>query len=169
MLAQWKRSRHAPSREFVLELGAHSSSDLEHDSRDFRLEEAYPYLGRGDTDGQMSAYRLREDGRSKENDLMRGWLGPLRCRRHGLRVFESKKRLMEHDRRQSPRTGQRFPQVDIVTGLLLRRQYYRSISVDVLSKLFKESLTRFVWFRHERWQHVDLQHQSQSEQGTGSK
>lgn len=61
--------------------------------------------------------------------------------------------------------SQRFPKVEIVTGLLIRRQYYRSFSADTLSKLFRESLMSLIWFRHERWHDVDPHRQSKFEEG----
>lgn len=38
-------------------------------------------------------------------------------------------------------------------SLSIRRQYYHHISPLVISKLFKQSLTRLECFRHETWQH----------------
>ncbi|RSL57359.1 hypothetical protein CEP54_008345 [Fusarium duplospermum] len=54
----------------------------------------------------------------------------------------------------SPRlvdTQQLLPEVNIVKALVIRRQFYRNISSDVLAKLLRESFLCLETFRDERW------------------
>jgi len=60
---------------------------------------------------------------------------------------------------------QTFSKVEIVTGLLIRRQFYRKIAVGSLSKLLHETFTCLQWFRHEGWHDVNPQQQSCFEKG----
>ena len=62
--------------------------------------------------------------------------------------------------------SQAFPKVDIVTSLLIRRQFYRKIAANSLGKLLRETFTCLPWFRHEVWQDVNPQEQSRFEKGT---
>ena len=172
-MSSWRREPdHRKHRGLVLELGAYSPSDTKHDFRDFRLEKDYPYLTLKDFEEKgFSAYFAQEKRKSEENDAFHQWKDHYRV---GHPTFESKKRLMgtrplelspEAGGRQWNRKWQRFPLVDAVTGLRLRRQFYRNISADVLSKLFDESLTQLVWIRHERWRDVDDHQQSLFDSG----
>ncbi|KAK3934299.1 hypothetical protein QBC46DRAFT_428022 [Diplogelasinospora grovesii] len=54
---------------------------------------------------------------------------------------------------------QTFPKVEIITGLHIRRQFYRKIAVSSLSKLLRETFTCLRWFRYEQWHHVKPQQQ----------
>ena len=49
----------------------------------------------------------------------------------------------------------RFPRVEAVTELVVRRQYYRDIAPGVFSKLLKESFTSLQKFRYELWENVE--------------
>jgi hypothetical protein len=161
IISQWKRSNYYQGHELLLELGAYSPSDSNHVFRDFRLQEDYPYLVQEDIEKKYDAYKLKEGRDTELNDLFHGWTNG---RRQGKPTFESKKRVMgtsprEFNFRDITGDSHRFPKVEIVTSLLIRRQYYRSFSADTLSKLFRESLTSLLWFRHEPWHDVDPEHQ----------
>jgi hypothetical protein len=53
--------------------------------------------------------------------------------------------------------SQAFPKIEIVTGLLIRRQFYRKIAAKSLGKLLREAFTCLQWFRHEAWHDVNPQ------------
>jgi hypothetical protein len=152
-----------------LELGAYSPSDSKHTFRDFRLEHNYPYQEEKDLETHWEAYRLRADrlGLDSLND-------PYHCWVDGHRddvSFESKQRIMgtltiDPDFHEFYPFFQTFPKVEIVTGLLLRRQFYRKIAASSLGKLLRETFTCLRWFRHEAWHDVSPQQQSRFEKGT---
>lgn len=58
-----------------------------------------------------------------------------------------------------------FPNVEIVTGLPIRRQFYRKITAKSLDKLLREIFTCLRWFNHEVWYNVDLPQQFHFEKG----
>ncbi|KAL3419132.1 hypothetical protein PVAG01_09354 [Phlyctema vagabunda] len=64
--------------------------------------------------------------------------------------------------------SQVFPKVEIVTHLLIRRQFYRKIGARSLSKLLRESFTCLRWFCHELWHHVNPQQQPSFEKDYNS-
>jgi hypothetical protein len=61
---------------------------------------------------------------------------------------------------------QKFPEVKIVTGLLIRREFYRKLAVSSLGNLLRETFTCLQWLRHEAWHGVDPQEQSWFEKST---
>jgi len=60
---------------------------------------------------------------------------------------------------------ERFPKVEVVTGLLIRRQFYRKIAASSLSRLLRETFTCLSWFHHEGWHDVNPQEQFSLEKG----
>lgn len=58
-----------------------------------------------------------------------------------------------------------FPRVEIITGLRIRRQFYRKIAAKSLDKLLRETFTCLKWFCHEAWHDVDPQQQLCFEKG----
>lgn len=156
-------------RGLILELGAVSPSDSKHTFRDFRLAQNYPYQQKDDLQEQYDAYKSRARRLLETNTLHdpnHGWVDGHRsdislgskCRLMGK--FSN---LVNYPvlSKFSGEASQRAPRVDIVTGLLLRRQFYREIASPILARLLSESFPCILWFRHERWHHVDQSQQSE--------
>ena len=153
----------------TLELGAYSPSDSKHAFRDFHLEHNYAYQEKKDLETNCEAYKLRADklGLDSLNDPFHWWV-------NGHRddiSLESKQRIMgtltiKPNLPKFYALSQVFPKVDIVTSLLIRRQFYRKIAANSLGKLLRETFTCLRWFRHEVWQDVNPQEQSRFEKGT---
>jgi hypothetical protein len=59
-----------------------------------------------------------------------------------------------------------LPKVEVVTYLLIRRQFYRKISGCSIGKLLNESFTNLIEFRLEGWFDVDAQQQLKFDKGT---
>jgi len=153
----------------TLELGAYSPSDSKHAFRDFHLEQDYPYQERKDLETNFEAYKLRADelGLDSLNDPYHGWIDG----HQDNLSLEAKQRIMgtltiKSNLPEFSAFSQAFPKVEIVTGLLIRRQFYRKIAAKSLGKLLREALTCLQWFRHEAWHDVNPQQQSRLEKGT---
>ncbi|KAI0101813.1 hypothetical protein GGR51DRAFT_550752 [Nemania sp. FL0031] len=167
ILSRWPHSDRSCSynhcqQELTLELGAYSNSDSKHTFRDFHLEQNYPYQEKSDLHAYWDLYRLRADrlGIGSLHDPYHGW-----AHGHMDQVsLGSKLRLMgtlacRLNRPRFSTSSQQFPRVDVVKGLLIRRQFYRKIAVSTLGKLLYESFTCLQWLRHEGWYNVDPQQQ----------
>jgi hypothetical protein len=167
ILSKWTRS--AQSR-LTLELGAYSVSDSRHTFRDFHLERGYPYQEAKDLELHWEAYQLRPDQLKLDskfiNDLYHGWVDG-----HQNNVsIGSQERIMgtlttNFDLPEFFTFSQTFPKVEIITGLLIRRQFYRKIALNSLSKLLREAFTCLQWFRHEGWYNINLRQQISFEKG----
>ena len=163
ILSKW--TEFAGSRRqqgLTLEFGVCSPSDSKHTFRDFHLEHNYPYQEKKDFEEHWEAYRLRADrlGLDSLNDPHHGWVNG---RRDGVSL-ESKHRIMgplfiNTNLPQLAALSHTFPKAEIVTGLLIRRQFYRKIGAGCLNKLLRESFTCLRWFRHEVWHDVNRQNQ----------
>lgn len=146
----------------TLELGVYSPSDSKHTFRDFRLEHDYPYQDKKDLERDYGAYRRRA-ARLKLNPLndpSHGWVDGHR----DAVCLGSKQRIMgmlaiNLSLPEFSAFSQTFPKVEIVTGLLIRRQFYRKITAKSLSKLLREAFTCLRWFRHEGWHDVSPRRQ----------
>jgi hypothetical protein len=152
-----------------LELGACSPSDSKHTFRDFHLEHNYPYQEEKDLETNFEACRLRADmlGLDRLNDPHHGWVNG---HWEGASL-EAKQRIMgtltiNPNHSASSAFFQKFPEVKIVTGLLIRREFYRKLAVSSLGNLLRETFTRLQWLRHEAWHGVDPQEQSWFEKST---
>ena len=152
-----------------MELGAYSPSDSKHAFRDFHLEHNYPYQEKKDLEKHGEAYKLRADklGLNSLNDPDHWWINGHR----GDVSLESKQRIMgtltiNSNLPESSTLFQAFPKVGIVTGLLIRRQFYRKIAAKSLGRLLRDTFTCLRWFRHEAWHDVDPQQQLCFEKGT---
>lgn len=165
ILSKWTRS--VQSR-LTLELGAYSLSDSKHTFRDFHLEQGYPYQEAKDLELHWEAYRLRADQLKLDsiNDLYHGWVDG-----HQNNVsIGSQERIMgtlttNLDLPEFSTFSQTFPKVEIITGLLIRRQFYRKIAINSLSKLLREAFICLQWFRHEGWYNINLHQQVSFERG----
>jgi hypothetical protein len=153
----------------TLELGAYSPSDTKHAFRDFHLEQDYPYQERKDLETNFEAYKLRADelGLDSLNDTYHGWIDG----HQDNLSLEAKQRIMgtltiKSNLPEFSAFSQAFPKVEIVTGLLIRRQFYRKIAAKSLGKLLREAFTCLQWFCHEAWHDVNPQQQSRLEKGT---
>lgn len=62
---------------------------------------------------------------------------------------------------QHPTSSQTY----IVTGLLIRRQFYRKIAVKTLGRLLRETFAGLRWLKHEGWHNVKPQKQLRFEEG----
>ncbi|RDL40524.1 uncharacterized protein BP5553_00503 [Venustampulla echinocandica] len=155
----------------ILELGAYSPSDCKHTFRDFHLEPNYPYLEPRDLDEHGEAYKQRAERLELEslNDPFHGWVDGKRDV-NGVISLEAKQRIIgtlqiKAKLREFARFDATFPKAEVVTGLLIRRQFYRKISAYSLSKLLRESFTCLEWLRHEGWHDIDTQQQAAFEKG----
>ena len=150
----------------TLELGAYSPSETQHTFRDFHLEPDYPYQEKKDLETHFEAYKLQAKrlGLANLNDPYHGWV-------NGQRTsisLEAKQRIigtltLKLNHSNFP---ENFPKVEIVTGLFIRRQFYRKIAAKSLCKLLCEAFTCVRWFRHEGWHGVDQVRQSRFDYGT---
>lgn len=152
----------------TLELGAYSPSDPKHTFRDFHLEQNYPYQEKNDLETNLDAYRLRADrlGLDSLHDPYHGWVNGQRDHislGSKLRMMGTLTCNLNHPKFSL--FSQEFPMVDIVTGLLIRRQFYRKIAVASLGKLLQEAFTCLRWIRHEGWHDVSPQQQLRFEKG----
>ncbi|KAM5347728.1 hypothetical protein ACJ41O_007552 [Fusarium nematophilum] len=143
------KSRHG----LQLELSVHSESDYQHVYRDFRLRDDYPFITEADLeDGKMyrEYHRTRLWSTVTIKDLKHGFRGPGMQRR--TMTPGQKKRLRGtlplSFSFEDPTTV--LPRVDIVRGLVTRRQFYRNISAKALAQLLRESLGSLCMFRYEQ-------------------
>jgi hypothetical protein len=170
ILSKWPGSSGSRRQHgLTLELGACSPSDSKHTFRDFHLEHNYPYQEEKDLETQFKAYKLRADalGLDSLNDPHHGWMNG-----HWEGVsLEAKQRIMgtltiNSNLPAFSAFSQKFPKVDIVTGLLIRRQFCRKIAASSLGMLLSEAFTCLQWFRHEAWHDVNPQEQLCFEKST---
>jgi hypothetical protein len=168
ILSKWTKSVQSRSRRqqgLTLELGAYSPSDSKHTFRDFHLEQGYPYQEGKDLEPHWEAYQLRASRLDTIIDPYHGWVNG-----HQNHIsLGSKQRIMgtltvKHLPEFST-SSQTFPRVEIITGLLIRRQFYRKVAISSLSKLLYEAFTCLQWFRHEGWHNVNPQEQARFERG----
>lgn len=133
-----RQSRPGPTRP-NLAIGIYSPSDSKHVFRDFRPEDDYPYLASEDLDQDFAAYKLRQTRRSESDDPFHGWANG----RQAAPTHAAKRRLLGTplalDFRDFVGGHRRFPEVRIVTGLLIRRQYYRHMDPSIFQALHRES------------------------------
>ena|SRR6266566_3636845 len=147
ILSKWpgfdRSCRHGRCQQgLTLELGAYSPSDSKHTFRNFRLEQDYPYQEKNDLETHGEAYKSRTNrlGLNSLNDPYHGWVdGRQDYVNLGskLRIIGTLSFNFNH-----PRFSPLFREllkVDIVTGLLIRRQFYRKIAVISLGKLLRET------------------------------
>jgi hypothetical protein len=149
-----------------LELGAYSPSDSQHTFRDFHLEPDYPYQEKNDLETHFDTYKLQAKrlGLANLNDPYHGWVNGQRT----AVSLEAKQRIIGTFNLSFNYSKylETFPKVEIVTGLLIRRQFYRKTAAKSLKKLLRETFTCLRWFRHEVWHGVDPDRQSRFEYGT---
>ena len=160
------------TKGLILELGAYSPSDCKHTFRGFHLEPNYPYQEPRDFDDDGEAYKQRAERFELEslNDQFHGWVDGKRDV-NSVISLEAKQRIMgtlimQVKLREFAPFDATFPKVEVVTGLLIWRQFHRKISAYSLGKLLHESFTSLEWFRHEGWHDADTQQQSVFEKGT---
>ncbi|TPX13504.1 uncharacterized protein E0L32_005975 [Thyridium curvatum] len=170
VMAAWRRPRPGLYRGILeegitLDIAVFSPSDCKHTFRDFRLCPDYPLQSRDPAlmDFVVSPAKF------------------LRTHRHSRKTFGLKEPVDDHDCRGWNRvpvlgesigaiariTGERplnldfsdfsfhserrFPELPVVSQLVLRRQFYRSVAPNVLSKLLDESFTCLTAFSHEQF------------------
>jgi len=153
-----------------LELGAYSPSDCRHTFRDFHLEPNYPYQEVREVQTYPDeAYHQRIEQLGSFNDQFHGWVEGRRDSESVI-CLEAKQRLMST---LEIKWGRRkfasfipLPEVEVVTYLLIRRQFYRKISGYSIGKLLNQSFTNLIEFRREGWFDVDAQQQLEFDAGT---
>ncbi|KAG4433506.1 hypothetical protein IFR05_011015 [Cadophora sp. M221] len=139
----------------TLELGAYSASDSEHTFRDFRLKPSYPIQSPRDIDDSYTSYCLHDQSQETLDDPTHGWVDGHQA--HFAQILEgAKKRLtgtltLKYDLPEFPSQRRKLPAVKIITGLLIRRQFYRQISAQSLGKLLSQACSNLEWFRYEKW------------------
>lgn len=156
-----------------LELGAYSPSDCRHTFRDFHLEPNYPYQETQEVQTHLDeAYHQRIEQLGSFNDQFHGWVEGRRDSESVI-CLEAKQRLMGTLEIKWGRTkfGKfasfiPLPEVEVITCLLIRRQFYRKISGYSIGKLLGQSFTNLMEFRREGWFDVDAQQQLEFDEGT---
>lgn len=144
-------------QKLTLELGVCSPSDSKHVFRDFRLEDDYPYRTTVDLERDFDAYRSRAFLLDKLYDPLHGWVNG----QQSTPSPGSVRRLigtwsLEFDFTRTQYLHWQLPEVAIVTGLLIRRQYHQTIDPTVLSVLFRECFTHLEWYRYKQWHDPDI-------------
>ncbi|TVY56604.1 hypothetical protein LCER1_G001741 [Lachnellula cervina] len=155
-----------------LELGAYSPSDCRHTFRDFHLEPNYPYQETQEVQTHLDeAYHQRIEQLGSFNDQFHGWVEGRRDSESVI-CLEAKQRLMGTLEIKWGRTkfGKfasfiPLPEVEVITCLLIRRQFYRKISGYSIGKLLGQSFTNLMEFRREGWFDVDAQQQLEFDEG----
>lgn len=155
ILASWPK-RENPKHGLTLELSAFSPSDSKHAFKYFCLEQNYPYQRFSDCDPKFTAYKLRakqmkDDG--SLHDPAHGWVegyqvpptSGAKLRLQGSLLF------LPEDGGDSSGTRWESLRVRVVTGLLVRRQFYRKIPIDLLSDLVHKVCPLLENFSHESW------------------
>ena len=162
ILSKWPTHTHRDGKTGItLELAVFSPSDSQHAHKDFRLEQNYPYHETRDIDRTFDAYKLRraetESSSDHVNSPDHSWVHAdpqkelgAKVRLLGLLQYYLKDSLV----------SQGFPTVKVVTGLLIRRQFYRKIPAQCVSTLLYEVCPCIEWFRHEGWHYVHPKLQS---------
>ncbi|KAK4196152.1 hypothetical protein QBC40DRAFT_235024 [Triangularia verruculosa] len=171
ILSQWKRKdalKEHRAKGMVLELSAHSPSDVQHHWRHlFPLREDYPYRPLDDHSPYIEFSREdKEECGSLTDEFHHIEKGDLRLRNvpHGARARLFGRSLLDFNFRNCPlrrkrRTRTKLPQVELVTGLCFRRQFYRSLRPVVVGRLMKESFPCIQKLNYEFWyQNVGPEH-----------
>ncbi|KAH6886436.1 hypothetical protein B0T10DRAFT_576259 [Thelonectria olida] len=165
ILSEWKQAsqicaREGPGPGLTLDLGAYSPGDSVHSIRDFRLTRAYPYMEAAKLEPTYAAYRrhARLVGPEPLTNEHHGWVDG----RQQTVNLDARKRVMatlglsigpdgvEEDV-WDPCT---LLEVEIVTDLVIRRQFYRKFDVCSLGG-FLLAFKGIRSFRHEYWHDVD--------------
>ncbi|CAM1504080.1 Fc.00g016710.m01.CDS01 [Cosmosporella sp. VM-42] len=138
----------------TLELCAYSPSDSKYRLRDFRLDDEYRYQSHEENKIDPDDYTQYHLDKKVEvwRRLLNGW--PVNPIYHPDLEVADMKRFFGSPLAWDAAPGS-LPRVTIVEGLLIRRQFYRSISMKTLSQLFRESFVNIKWFRYEKWRPVD--------------
>ncbi|KAK0127879.1 hypothetical protein ONS96_007379 [Cadophora gregata f. sp. sojae] len=169
VLSQWtvlqpSSGRYGRSmRGLELELGAYSPSDCRHTFRDVHLEPIYPYKEIREVQNYLDdAYHQKLKQLGSLNDQFHGWVEGKRESERTI-CLEAKQRLMGTLEIKWGLTKflsvKRLPEVEVVTHLLIRRQFYRKICGYSIGKLLSQSFTNLIEFRREGWFYVDAQQQ----------
>ncbi|TVY33901.1 hypothetical protein LSUB1_G007075 [Lachnellula subtilissima] len=175
VLSQWTILEPSPGRYgrsmkgLELELGAYSPSDCRHTFRDFHLEPNYPYQENREVQTYLDeAYHQRIEQMGSFNDQFHGWVEGRRDSESVI-CLEAKQRLMGTlELKWGSGKSEPFitlPEVEVVTYLLIRRQFYRKISGYSIGMLLSESFTNLIEFRREGWFDVDAQQQLEFDEG----
>lgn len=142
VLSGWKK-RDVRNDGIILELSAHSPSDSHHFNKDlrFRLDDT-------------AWYRWEERPVPPHNDPFHGWIGgkqvkkvPLNAKYH---VFGFGLRF-DYTLPSVRRLRMRLPKVSVVTSLVIRRQFARTIAARKALDPMIRSLTRLNSFTYEPW------------------
>lgn len=143
-------------RGITLELGAYSPSDSK-----------YHFVN---LLGQTQPYRDENEVNWRESPRQEGW--PLTWytfdrTRTGIYLMERVMGPLDIRRGLPDLSGftERIPEVGVVTGLLIRRQFPRRILTGPLFQLIRESFTGLQWFRHEVWRYFRFSPESEGQQG----
>lgn len=144
------------SQGLVLELSAHSPSDLQHRFRNFEMNDEYPFQCEEDlrrSPGVLEYSRqkypeLVDEERIRHRTSPRPTLGE----HQRFQGTPLELRLWKKGNRKGHRNPiSTLPEVPLVRGLLIRRQFYRGFAAISLAELFRQSFTSVEWFRLERW------------------
>ncbi|ROV96612.1 hypothetical protein VPNG_09011 [Cytospora leucostoma] len=170
VLSAWKLTKSSidTHRGLTLELCVFSPSDTKHRFKDFRLEDTYPYVSSEDLPPALDGYADYEANRAARDDRLRDkehrWLNG---KHSGRPTLGSRKRILgtspltfdfsEFTTRRGW-TERVLPKAPIITGFLIRRQYYRIVSAQAIHKLMTQSLTNLQSWRWERWLDVAPYH-----------
>ncbi|KAM5356659.1 hypothetical protein ACJ41O_003305 [Fusarium nematophilum] len=158
ILSSWTTTEtsNGDRQDLTLELGAYSPSDWKHTFRDFRLQPDYPYREERDLEEDWGSYKrwVEASGIDRLDDSDHRWFGGSR----GDPWMGAKKRVMNTliIKPNGPgfsTPGRNLPKAHVVSGLVLRRAFYRRLSVPALKKVLR-ALPRLSVFRYEGWHHL---------------
>lgn len=133
-----------------------------HHHKDFRLETGYPYvytkdLSIKDTKKYGPYITNARERRDRLLDAQHGWFYNRRLTfiAPGVRPRAFGTRPLRFDFRgyglEKGWIACDLPKVPLVTGLLIRRQYYRGYSTEALQRILNRSLTNLDFWRWEKW------------------
>jgi hypothetical protein len=161
----------------TLDLGVYSPSDGEHAFREMRFTKGFPHIpGYFIPKGLAADYKCHEGLLLESSDTCPGWAHS----RLGEASTQARKRLLStvgHPKSVYARKiiklcitefGE-LPMVEALTGLEIRRHYFRHISLLMLRMMLEKSLINIHRFRHEKWRGIDEDHRLALETGKSNR
>ncbi|KAH6706408.1 hypothetical protein BKA61DRAFT_679588 [Leptodontidium sp. MPI-SDFR-AT-0119] len=156
----WRERLRTFGTGLTLERRACFASDSEHTFRDFRLKPSYPIQSSRDIDKNYTSYCLHAETLESLEDPTHGWVGghPADFAHipEGAKERVTGKLTLKFDLPEFALQKRKLPSVKIITGLLIRRQFYRQISARSLGKPLSEACSTLEWLRYEKWDDINF-------------
>lgn len=163
ILSTWKRDESTHRSPFTLELSARSPSDAKHIFQDIaELQGDYPHFLDSSAQkehlvrrrNELATHPIQDPPHHFFNAERYFWVAGTRMyvKYRTMRILRLDfSGISESDRRQTPNSTTRLPQVRMITSLLIRRQSYSQLHPGDLGALFTDSLTGLCHIRLEKW------------------